>query len=245
VNEVVVFGGIAAGAVAGGFVSGFAGFGTGVTAIGIWLQIAPPGVAAMLVLICSIAAQAQTLPAIWHAVEWRRVLPFIVPGLVGVPAGAWLLARLDPGMVKFGAGVLLLAYSLWMLLTRPRPGTDWGGRTADGAVGFLGGVLGGLIGLSGPLPTLWATIRGWPKLESRSVFQTFNLTILMLALATHTAGGMFTRAVAWASLVALPATFFGTWLGVRAWYRVGERGFRTAILLLLALSGALLVVASL
>lgn len=233
--------GIAVGAVAGGFVSGFAGFGTGLTAIGIWLQILPPPVAAMLVLICSITAQLQSLPAILHAIEPRRVLPFVLPGLVGVPAGAWLLAVLDPLAVRIGAGVLLLFYASFMLLVRRRESLAWGGRAADGAVGFAGGVLGGLIGLSGPLPTLWATLRGWPKLESRSVFQSFNLSILALALVTHTATGMLTMAVVRAAAVALPATFLGTWLGVRAWYRVGERGFRTAILLLLALSGGLLL----
>jgi len=52
------------------------------------------------------------------------------------------------------------------------------GRTADGAIGFAGGILGrGLAGLSGALPTVWATLRGWGKDERRGVFQAFNLTI--------------------------------------------------------------------
>ncbi len=241
VSDTIVLAGIAAGALAGGFVSGFAGFGNGITAIGIWLQILPPPVVAMLVLICSIAAQIQSLPTIWHAVEARRVLPIVLPGIVGVPAGAWLLGLLDPVWVRVGTGLLLLFYSTFLLLLRPRDSVEWGGGAADGAVGFGGGVLTGLIGLSGVLPTLWAAIRGWPKLESRTVFQSFNLTIGSLALAAHVWTGMLTVPVMHAALAALPATFVGTWLGVRAWYRVGERGFRRAILVLLAISGALLL----
>ncbi len=233
--------GIVGGALAGGFVSGFAGFGNGITAIGIWLQILPPPVVAMLVLICSVAAQIQTMPTIWHAVEARRVLPFVLPGLLGVPVGAWLLAVLDPEVVRVGTGLLLVGYSTFLLLRRAGASLDWGGRAADGAVGFGGGMLAGLIGLSGPLPTLWATLRGWPKLESRSVFQSFNLAIGLLALATHTATGMLTFPVLRAAAMALPATFLGTWVGVRAWHRVGERGFRRAILVLLGVSGVLLL----
>jgi uncharacterized protein len=233
--------GIAAGAAAGGFVSGFTGFGTGLTAIGIWLQILPPGVVAMLVLICTVAAQVVSLRTVWHAIEPRRVLPFVLPGILGVPLGAWLLVHLDPRGVRIGVGLLLVGYSSFLLLLRRRENVDWGGRAADTGVGFAAGVLGGLIGLSGALPTLWATLRGWHKLESRTVFQSFNLTIGALALAAHTWTGMFTMPVLRAAVVALPATFLGTWLGVRAWHKVGERGFRNAILLLLGLSGVLLL----
>ena len=75
------------GALAGGFVSGLAGFGTGITALGIWLYALQPTAAATLVVVCSVVAQVQTLPTIWHEIEPNRVLPFIVPGLLGVPLG--------------------------------------------------------------------------------------------------------------------------------------------------------------
>src|ERR1035437_6318669 len=43
-----------------------------------------------------------------------------------------------------------------------------GGRIADGAVGFGGGVLGGLAGCSGPLLIVWTDIRGYTKEYWRS-----------------------------------------------------------------------------
>jgi uncharacterized membrane protein YfcA len=51
------------GALAGGFVSGLAGFGTALMALGIWLYVLPPSIAVPLVLICSIVAQTSTLPS--------------------------------------------------------------------------------------------------------------------------------------------------------------------------------------
>src|SRR6516164_428824 len=64
------------GALAGGFVSGLAGFGTGITAIAVWLYVVSPPVAASLVVVCSVIAQLQSLPWIWRSIEARRVLPF-------------------------------------------------------------------------------------------------------------------------------------------------------------------------
>jgi uncharacterized protein len=238
VEQIIV---VVLGALAGGIVLGLTGFGTGITALGIWLYAVSPPVAASLVVVCSVAAQLQTLPTIWHSVEARRVLPFILPGLIGVPIGTLLLPHLDPRVLKIGVGVLLLVFPLQMLARRPGAATAWGGRLADGAVGFGGGVLGGLAGLSGPLPTMWAAMRGWTKDESRSVFQTFNLSILAAALLAHALTGLLTAEVGRAVLAALPGTIAGAWIGTRAYRRLSDRWFRDIILALLCVSGALLI----
>ena len=83
---------ITGGAFAGGFVSGLAGFGTALP----WrwasgCAFLNPAVAAALVVICSVVAQTQTIPTVWHAVDRARVGPMIAAGLLGVPAGGWLL----------------------------------------------------------------------------------------------------------------------------------------------------------
>ena len=49
------------GAFCGGFVNGLAGFGTGLTALGFWLHVVNPGVAATLIAACSIVGQVQSL----------------------------------------------------------------------------------------------------------------------------------------------------------------------------------------
>ena len=85
------------GALAGGFVSGLAGFGTGLMALGIWLYVLPPSLAVPLVLICSIVAQTSTLPSMWRSFDFKLIWPFLVGGLAGVPLGTLLIAHADPG----------------------------------------------------------------------------------------------------------------------------------------------------
>lgn len=129
-----------AGALLGGLVNGLTGFGTGMTALPIWAHVLPPVLASPLVVVCSIVGQRQTLPAIWHAIDFRRLRPF---------------------------------------------------------------VLGGLAGLSGLAPTLWAELRGWEKDARRAVFQGCNLTILVFALASQAFAGLLTAELARLLLLAL------------------------------------------
>lgn len=222
-------------------VNGLTGFGTAITAIGIWLYAIPPTVAASVAIICSVVSQTQTLHLIWRTIRWGRLLPFVVPGVFGVPIGTLLLPHIDPSFFKLGIGSFLVVYSAYVLARRSEISSDWGGKAADGMAGFGGGVLGGLTGLSGVLPVVWTDIRGWTKEQRRSVVQTFNMAILSLALLSHALTGLLTRQVAFDAVIALPATIAGAWLGAFIYRRLADRGYQRAVMVLLLVSGAGLI----
>jgi uncharacterized membrane protein YfcA len=228
------------GAIAGGFVSGLAGFGTALMALGIWLYVLPPSIAVPLVLISSVVAQSWTLPSMWRSFDLSLVWPFLIGGLAGVPLGTMLVAQADPNVFKLTVGVFLLVFPTALYFSGPMAFT-FGGRLADGAIGFAGGIMGGLAGLSGPLPILWASIRGWGKHERRGVFQIFNWTVLVAALCLQAASGQVGRQVIWLAVLAFPATVFGTWLGARLYRTLSDRNFTNVVLGLLFLSGLGLV----
>jgi uncharacterized protein len=233
------------GALAGGFVSGLAGFGTALMALGIWLYALPPSVAVPLVLICSIVAQTSTLPSIWRSIDFRLVWPFLIGGLAGVPLGTLMIAHADPGVFKMSIGVLLLLFPTALYFNRTPVVPHFGGRTADGMVGFAGGILGGLAGLSGPLPILWANLRGWGKDERRGIFQTFNWTILTASLVLQAGTGFVDAEVLKLAMLAFPATLLGAWVGARTYHALSDQNFRDVVLGLLFLSGVGLVWSSL
>ena len=239
--ELVVF----IGALAGGFVSGLAGFGTGLTALGIWLYVMTPALAASLVVVCSVVAQVQTIPVVWHAMKPKIVAPFLVGGLFGVPLGTGLVLYLEPQWFRFAVGLVLVVFSTVMLRGGARRPVIKGNPAADALVGFGGGVLGGLAGMSGPLPTMWSTLRAWTKDERRSVLQSFNLTILVIALGTHALSGLLTLELWRLVLFAVPGTFLGAWLGARTYRKLSDTRFQTVVLGLLATSGVILIATSL
>jgi uncharacterized protein len=230
-----------AGALAGGFVSGLAGFGTALMTLGIWLYLMPPALAVPLVLICSVVGQSSTLPSMWRTFDLTLVWPFLIGGLAGVPLGTMLIAHADPKIFKLTVGVFLLVFPLALYFQRRPAAFRFGGKWADGAVGFAGGILGGLAGLSGPLPILWASVRGWGKDERRGVFQIFNWTVLAAALCLQLASGLIGLQVFWLALLALPGTILGAWLGARVYRALSDSNFRDVVLVLLFLSGIGLV----
>jgi uncharacterized membrane protein YfcA len=238
IDQIII---ILLGALAGGFVNGLTGFGTALTAIGLWVYTISPPVAASLAIICSVVSQLQTLPMIWHAIEWRRLLPFIVPGLVGVPMGTMLLSQIDPRMFKIGVGVFLISYATYALARKVQMSLICGGRVVDSAMGFGGGVLGGLAGLSGPPLIVWTDICGYTKEYRRSILQTFNLSILTTALISHAFSGLLTQQVGLATIAALPGTVCGAWLGSMVYKRLGNRGFQQVVMAFLLLSGVMLI----
>jgi uncharacterized protein len=239
--DTFAFGILLVGALAGGFVAGLAGFGTALMALGIWLYVLPPTIAVPLVLICSVVAQTSTMPSIWRAIDFKLVWPFLIGGLAGVPLGTLLIAHADPNTFKLSVGVLLLVFPAALYFQRAPMAFSFGGRAADAMIGFAGGILGGLAGLSGPLPILWASVRGWGKDERRGIFQTFNWTVLAAAVCLQTVTGLVHQEVIWLALLAFPGTMIGAWLGARAYHALSDQNFRDVVLGLLFLSGIGLV----
>ena len=229
------------GALAGGFVAGLAGFGTALMALGIWLYVLSPALAVPLVLICSVSAQLFTLPSMWRLLDFKLALPFVIGGLAGMPIGTLLVARADPQVFKLSVGVMLLVFPTALYFTRAPMAFRFGGGAADAIVGFAGGILGGLAGLSGPLPTLWASVRGWSKDQRRGVFQIFNGTVLGAALLLQIASGFVKLEVLWLAMLAMPGTLIGARLGMRAYQALSDRNFYDVVLGLLFLSGLGLV----
>lgn len=227
---------ITGGALAGGLVSGLTGFGTGLTALPIWLLTLPPALASPLVILCSVVSQVQTLPSIWHAIDLRRTAPFVAGGLLGVPVGVAILPHVPLRLFQGGLGLLLMTLCTVLLLNGHYrlPRTS---RLADGLVGLGGGLLGGIAGLSGPLPTLWAGLQGWGKDERRAVFQSFNLSILAVALVSQAVSGYLTGEVMSLAWRALPGTLVGAWLGRRLYHRVNVEVFNRIVLLVLLVAG--------
>ncbi|ABM40277.1 hypothetical protein Ajs_0021 [Acidovorax sp. JS42] len=139
---------------------------------------------------------------------------------------------------------LLVCWCPAMLMARSLPRVRWGGRTADAVVGLCGGVMGGIGGFTGVLPTLWCTLRGLPKDTQRAVVQNFNLAMLAVAMATYLAKGLVTRDMLPAFGIVATAVLVPVLLGTRLYIGISEVRFRQIVLGLLTLSGGALLVAS-
>jgi uncharacterized membrane protein YfcA len=214
-------------------------------ALTFWAWVVPPAVAAPLVVGCSLAGQLLTVHAARQGFSLKRALPFVAGGVIGVPLGAWLLPHVPQNGFRAGLGLLLVVWCPVMLFARDLPRITAGGRLADAGAGWLGGVMGGLGGISGPAPTLWCALRGWDKHTQRAVFQTFHITMHTLTLTAYFLGGLLPASTGRMLLVALPAMLVPSLIGARLYHRVSDRAFRQFILILLLISGVILLLRTL
>lgn len=229
------------GAALAGFVQGLSGFGFSLTAMSIWAWTLDPRLAAPLAVFGGLAGQIIGVFSVRRGFEFARLAPFVVGGLAGLPIGVWLLPRLDVPLFKLVLGGFLVIACPLMLFAERLPRITHGGRFADAVAGAAGGVMGGLGGFTGVVPTLWSTLRGWEKDTQRAVIQNFNLAMLTVTFAGYLATGIVTAAQ-WPMLLAvLPAMVLPALAGARLYKRISAAAFRRVILVLLTLSGAALL----
>jgi uncharacterized protein len=228
------------GALVGGIAAGGSGFAFGLASSSIWLHRIDPLHSAILITGCGVLLHMTTIWPQRRHVELGRLWPFVVGGLAGIPIGVHLLAHTEVGVLKSVIGIFLLVFGTYALAA-PRLHTfSGGGRIADAGIGFLGGVIGGLSGYSGVLPTVWTQLRGWPKEIARAVYQPYIIIIQAITLI----GIMlvaFDRVGVIMLVAVLPPLMLGTWIGWQLYGKLDERRFRQALAVLLIASGATLV----
>lgn len=229
------------GTLLGGIAAGGTGFAFGLVASAIWLHRIDPLQSGILIAGCGLILHVTTIWQQRQHVEPARIWPFVVGGLVGVPIGVHFLAYTDAAMLKILLAVFLIVFGTYALLAPKLRTITGGGRPADVSIGFLGGILGGLGGYSGVLPTIWTQLRGWPKEMARAVYQPYVIVMQAVTLA-GILWVAFDRADLRLLIVILPPLFLGTWVGWKLYGKLDDRRFRQAIAVLLIASGVTLIV---
>lgn len=233
---------LSAGIFAGAVVSGLVGFAFSAVAGAVLLHVLPPAEAVPLMMACSLVPQAVSLVVLRGTVKWRGNPVLIVAGALGISPALYLLQRIDAHTFRIGFGLFLAAYATYMLL---RPAIAFArktpGRLHDIAVGFGGGLIGGLTAMPGALPTIWCDLRGMPKNLQRGQVQPFIVAMQVFALALMFSNdGLRAMPVAYLTVV-LPALLAGTALGIVLFGRLNDAHFRHVVLGMLLVAGFSLV----
>jgi uncharacterized protein len=198
-----------------------------------------PVYAVNVMIVCSIAIQLLSVAALRHSIDWRSLPIFLIGGVLGVPAGVYLLLHLPTGAYRNVIGGLLIAYGGYLLLRWPARSLRMG-PWSDACAGFLGGVTGGLAGFPGASVTIWCGLKGWDKARQRGVYQPFILSMQPVTLAAiylMRPSSSTVTALDWKTLAFVPAALLGAWFGLRIFKRLSDRQFEIVVNTLLILSG--------
>jgi uncharacterized membrane protein YfcA len=235
---------LCAGAAVGGAIFGVIGFAYGIL-ISIFIH---HGFAArdvvFIVVAGALVLNVGMLPKFAREIRWKAAAPYLVGATLGLPLGLWLLATLEARTIRAFVGALVIAYGLFALRQQSRePFRISGahGHTVDGAIGFAGGVIGGVSGLGPLVPGVWFGLRGFSKVEQRALTTPYGLYVQGLMAAWLLAGGLVSRAAIEGLAIATPVMLAAAYLGLRVFDRLSTSLFQRSVVMLAIVGAAVLV----
>ncbi len=231
---------LVAGAMAGGFINGLAGTGTALFALGFYLLVLDPVTAVAVVALMSVITGLQGLWVVRAAIFANpvRLARFLIPGLMGVPPGILLLSSIDATTLRIGIAVFLVTYGAYFSFRAALPRFERHTPRLDGAVGFVGGVMGGAASVSGAIPAMFLSLRPWPKADTRAVLQPFNVAILGSTVLLLALRGAYDGRAIGALLVTIPTGLIAAQIGLFVFRRLSDDMFRRLLIGLTLVLGA-------
>jgi uncharacterized protein len=203
-----------------------------------------PVSAVQVMVVCSIAIQLLSVATLWRIIDWRNLPVFLAGGVLGVPAGVYLLLNLHTSAYRDVIGGFLIFYGAYLLLrnrARPLRAT---GPVSDAIAGVLSGLTGGLAGFPGAFVTIWCSLKGWDKARQRGLYQPFILAmqpVTLVCIYIMQPRASTPAQLDWKTFAFVPAALLGAWLGLRVFKRLSDRQFDFAVCALLISSGIALI----
>jgi len=219
------------------------GFGEALVAVPLLALIMPIETAAPLATLVSITVAALVLVQDWSEVHVRSAGWLVLSTLLGIPLGLLLLTKVAEPIVKAVLGSIIVAFSLYSLLSR-RSHVLADDRLAW-FFGFSAGVLGGAYSMNGPPLAIYGALRRWSPQHFRATLQAYFLPVSIVGLVGYALLGLWTAAVTQYFLWSLPGVALATLAGRLVNRRLRGDGFTRTVYVGLVVIGAVLVLQSL
>jgi uncharacterized protein len=211
---------------------GFSGFGAALIFMPLASSVAPPRLVAALLLIIDFVGAAPLVPNAWRGADRKATAIMVAGSAVGIPAGTYLLTRLDPVTTRwiisgFVAALLLLLLSGWRYRGKDHAVLSVG-------IGGISGFCSGLAQTGGPpIVAYWLGRPIASKTGRANILLFFGLSDIFAAVS-YAASGLITPQAIGFSLIVGPVYAVAIWLGARLFGRASERLFRAICYALIA-----------
>ena len=218
------------------FVRGYSGFGFSAMVIAASSLVTNPLNFVAVVVILETVMSLQAARGAGPDVDWRRVWWLLAGAAVGLPLGLWVLT----GVSEDTARAVISTYVLVMcavLLAGWRMAAEMRGQ-GNAIAGLVSG-LANAPGMGGlPIAAFFAAQPMQAAVFRATLIAYFPLLDLYSA-PLYWYAGLVSWDTLWASLIALPLTILGNWLGSRHFLNTDPQDFRRFAIVLLAALAAM------
>jgi len=213
---------------------GMTGFGNALIALPLMLLFMDPKLAIPVLKVVSLMSQLAMQTIGRFPINWKLLLALAIPATVGAFIGAAILDVLDPEILVSVVSIVVLAFSLASLIGIQAVARS--GQRIAPAVGFVAGVLGGSVALSGPpVVLLLSHEQADDKLRFRGTLAMFFSIEIIATLLSYAYFGLFWREHLILVLKVIVAMLLGLWLGIRIFASLSNETFRKVVLASLVL----------
>jgi uncharacterized protein len=217
-----------------GLVRGTTGFGGAMFMSPVLSILLGPVPAVVIALLLETAGALVMFPDALPKANWRTLLFLILPAVVTVPLGGYILLTVDPVIARKMIAVVVIVFSSMLLFGLRYSGTP---RVATSiALGSLVGALLGATSVGAPPVILYLLSGPDPAAVTRANLTIFVTAISVIGLVMLAVAGAISTSLA-ISAAALTIPFLlAIWIGGKLFDRLSETGIRRlALALMLAI----------
>ncbi|QPC82513.1 sulfite exporter TauE/SafE family protein [Phototrophicus methaneseepsis] len=220
------------------FVQSASGFGSGLIAMPLLIQLLGVTEAQATFAICAPVTGVFLMWRYRRHLSIKRVWRIILAAIIAIPFGVQIPNLVPKEIALFVLGLVCLGYAIYSLLGLyvPKLNRNWGFF-----FGALGGLLHGAYNTGGPPYIIYGTGQRWPPFEFKGNIQTIFFVTGFFVIATHWQAGNITADVLRNAAILLPGMFVGMWLGGIVDRYIKPEPFRKVVLVLLIFLGLSLI----
>ena len=164
----------------------------------------------------------------------RRVLPWAVVGMLGVPVGVIALRDADTALLKIVIASVTMALTV-MIATGARAPVPRG-LVSGLVVAFGVSVTLNALGIGGPIMALYVLAQGWSRNSVRGALSLYFLFVESAGVAGYAVAGLLTAERIALILIVTPSALLGFWIATLLVRRMSEAMFRRATVAVILLS---------
>jgi len=216
-------------------IQGMTGFGAGLLAGPILTLFLEAKLVVLIIMFTGIANLLFVVHNSRQHIYAARALPLIIPAILGVPLGAYLLHKAASSVTSLAIATISIIFSAILLMGYHMPIKRE--VAASLGFGFMSGVMSAGVGMGGPPLILFLSNQRWPREIFRGTTAFLFLLTGILSILFYIMGGIVTYSRMLISLSLIPAGIIGFFIGNLLFQRVGAMLFLKIALSLILIAG--------
>lgn len=214
-------------------VKGLTGFGPALIIVPFFTAILGIQFALPAAAIFDAIAGLLLLITVFKQISWKFCFPLMISIAIGSFVGANTVFIVSPNLIQILIGIFIFLFGIYLWLTNSQKTlikdvkqkkVMFGATIA----GFLGGITGGMIGMSGPILVIYLKY-----FFSKEFFRTQLITIFLVEnvvrLIIYYKGGLLSFEESKIFITCLPTLLIGLWVGHILHIHISEKHFNRVV----------------